>query len=683
MLVLALLGVALGLPRTGRAEALCASVKIEIQQELTLEREGFDASMKIMNGFEGVALSNVSITVLFADADGVSVSATTNAASTNELFFYRVSSLNGINGTTNGVVAGGTEAEIHWLIIPAPGTGGSNEVGRYYYVGATLSYAVGGEVKTVDVEPDSILVKPMPQLALDYFLPREVYGDDAFTETVEPSIPFPVGLRIKNIGYGVAKNVRIDSGHPEIVDNQLGLLVSFAIQTSEVNGRGVSKSLLLNFGDIDKGDSSMGRWIMTVSLSGTFRDFEADITHADELGGQLTSLILQTNVQTHMHVSDVLVDLSGRDNVRDFLCTNMVVYESQGIDSPVSDMSEFSSLTGGGAQYTLSISSATQGFIYAKVANPLLEAFVVKGVTRSDGKKINPANAWLSKSRREEQWDHFFNLFDVNASSFTYSVVFQSTAAANQTPVLSYIGPKIAYAGQAIGFGVCATNDDGAPALTTGSLPVGAGFTAYTNGTGFFSWTPAGDQVGQYQIKFTASDAALSDSETIMLTVKSGAPAANPNWWALRGVLVTNAQTVTNDWAAVNVGQVKHIAGMAWDELEALPGGAGFNLNFANSNNYAAVNIGQVKNLATNFYARLFMDYPWIGATNTNDAAIANIGQVKQLFSFDPSADTDADGLPNWWEKHYSGSETGMDPTADPDSDGKPNLYEYLHNETL
>lgn len=678
-----LLAVVLSLPSTGKAEALCASVKIEIQQDLTLERDGFDASMKIVNGFEGVALSNVNITVLFTDADGVSVSATTNAASTNELFFYRVSSLNGINGTMNGVVAGGEEAEIHWLIIPNPGAGGSNEVGQFYYVGATLSYTVGGEVKTVEVEPDSILVKPMPQLALDYFLPREVYGDDANTPAVvEPSIPFPVGLRIKNIGYGTAKNVRIDSGQPEIVDNQLGLLVSFAIRASEVNGLGVSKSLLLNFGNIDKSESSMGRWIMTVALSGTFRDFEADVTHADELGGQLTSFILQTNVQTHMHVSDVLVDLNGRDTVRDFLGTNMVVYESQGIDSPVSDMSEFSSLTGGGAQYTLSISSATQGFIYVKETNTASESLVLKEVTRSDGKKINPANTWLSKTRKnEQQWDHFFNLFDVDASNFTYAVVFQSTADANQAPLLSYIGPKIVHAGHAIGFGICATNDDGAPALTTGSLPVDADFMAYTNGTGFFSWTPTTDQVGQYQIKFTASDGELSDSETIALTVKSGAPPAYPSWWTLRGVLATNEQVITNDWAPVNAGQVKHIAGMAWDELEALPGGAGFNLGFVNSNNYVAINLGQLKHLATNFYDRLSMGYPWVGAANTNDFAIANIGQVKNLFSFDPGRDSDADGLPDWWESQYGGSDTSMDPVADPDGDGKPNLYEYLFKE--
>ena len=682
VLVSCLLGIVLGWPSTGKTEVLCASVKIEIQQELTLEREGFDASMKIVNGFEGVALSNVNITLLFADADGISVSATTNAASTNEMFFYRVSAMSGIDDVANGIVTGGSEAEIHWLIIPASGAGGSNAVGSTYYIGATLNYSVGGEFKTVDVAPDMITVKPMPQLALDYFLPRQVYGADPFgTNLNETPIPFPVGLRIRNIGCGPAKNVRIDSGQPEIVENDLGLLVGFAIQASEVDGLGVAKSLLLNFGDLEPGDSSMGHWVMTVSLSGTFRNFEADITHSDELGGRLTSFIQPSNVNTHIHISDVLVDLNGRDAVRDFLCTNMVVYESQGLDSPVSDMSSSASLTGNGYQYTLSFSSTTQGFIYVKEMNTAAESLVLKEVTRSDGKKINAANAWLSKSRKQTQWEYFFNLFDVDASNYTYSLVFQSSADANQPPALSYIGPKIVYAGHAIGFGICATNDNGVPSLTTGSLPVGAGFIAYTNGTGFFSWTPAADQVGQYQIKFTASDGELTDSETIALTVKSGAPLPYPNWWTLRGVLATNEQVITNDWAPVNAGQVKHMASMAWDELEALPGGAGFNLNFINSNNYAAVNIGQVKNLTANFYDRLFMVYPWVGATNTNDFAAVNIGQVKNLFSFDPTRDSDADGLPDWWESHYGASITSMDPLADPDNDGQPNLYEYLQNE--
>ena len=63
----------------------------------------------------------------------------------------------------------------------------------------------------------------------------------------------------------------------------------------------------------------MGRWDMMTTLSGRFIDFTASYTHADELGGQLTSLI--DTINTHTLVQDVLVDLPGRDGIRDYLAS--------------------------------------------------------------------------------------------------------------------------------------------------------------------------------------------------------------------------------------------------------------------------------------------------------------------------------------------------------------------------
>ncbi len=60
---------------------------------------------------------------------------------------------------------------------------------------------------------------------------------------------------------------------------------------------------------------------------------------------------------------------------------------------------------------------------------------------------------------------------------------------------------------------------------------------------------------------------------------------------------------------------------------------------------------------------------------SSNDFAIANIGQAKRLFSFDPRKDTDADGMPDWWEGLHE--LTGAD--ADKDGDGTPNLLEFLN----
>ena len=82
----------------------------------------------------------------------------------------------------------------------------------------------------------------MPKLYLDYFLPYEVYGDDAFTIETEPPVPFSLGVRVANKGFGTAWNLKIDSAQPEITANEQGLLVNFEITGSEVNGKSAKAS---------------------------------------------------------------------------------------------------------------------------------------------------------------------------------------------------------------------------------------------------------------------------------------------------------------------------------------------------------------------------------------------------------------------------------------------------------
>lgn len=168
--------------------------------------------------------------------------------------------------------------------------------------------------------------------------------------------------------------------------------------------------------------------------------------------------------------------------------------------------------------------------------------------------------------------------------------------------------------------------------------------------------------------------------------------ASNPAWWTSRGVLATGSPT--NDYAAVNQGQLKHIATQARAEMDAqLPGGAGSNIvalinSFSTTNNYFAVNIGQLKAVAKPFYDRLIQvgytsGYPWNTATTTNDYAIANIGQVKNLFSWDLvtwlALDSDADGLINSDELNVYGTDPA---NADTDGDGMGDGFEvqYLLN---
>ncbi len=130
-----------------KAETICAIVKIEIRQELSFERQAFDAKMVITNGLDIVSLENLNIDVLFEDIDGNPVLASSDPNNTNAKFFIRVDSMDGVNDVNgSGVITAGQVAEIHWLIIPAPGTGGLTPAGLRYGVGATVNYTYGRHI---------------------------------------------------------------------------------------------------------------------------------------------------------------------------------------------------------------------------------------------------------------------------------------------------------------------------------------------------------------------------------------------------------------------------------------------------------------------------------------------------------------------------------------------------------
>jgi hypothetical protein len=79
-------------------DSVCARVKIEIQQEVALERQGFDAHMRINNGLTQISLENVKVDVAFSDKDGNTVRASSNPNDTNALFFIKLNSMENIGG---------------------------------------------------------------------------------------------------------------------------------------------------------------------------------------------------------------------------------------------------------------------------------------------------------------------------------------------------------------------------------------------------------------------------------------------------------------------------------------------------------------------------------------------------------------------------------------------------------
>ena len=424
------------------AQSVCAEVKIEIPQAASLERQGFNAKLGIENGVAEPILQ-FDVDLEFKDGQGNVVEFSSDPNNATAKFFLRLESSPGINGGLSGAgqIAGQSSAEANWIIIPTAGAGGTLPSGLLYYVGATVSYVQNGEPKSLNVLPDSITVEPQPKLKLDYFLATDVYGDDAFTpNVVEPSEPFTLGVRIKNIGAGPSRQTSIESAQPRIVENDQGLAVTFRIDNAYVQNQPVQNTLLLNFGEIASQTSKVGRWLMSTSLSGQFVGFEAEFTHSDQLGGALTSLI--QSVTPHPLVHDVTVNAPGRDSVRDFLALDgdtYRTYESEGTDTVVINRSATATLTAvSNNVYRVRTPTASQLPVYARVPDPSRGQWRVAEFLRATDNSVLPLeNAWLSKKRRGDgtTFDYFLNVYDAQNAG-EYLVRFDRGALASLSGIV-------------------------------------------------------------------------------------------------------------------------------------------------------------------------------------------------------------------------------------------------------
>lgn len=138
-------------PAVHAEESVCAVVKIEIEQEVTFERQGFEAKLDITNGLKDQSLDDIQVDVQFRDAEGNEVLASSDPDNTDALFFIDVDRVEGVSEFPGGSLAPEQEGSIRWRIIPAPGAASEAPNGVRYFVGALLSYERDGEVSEVTV----------------------------------------------------------------------------------------------------------------------------------------------------------------------------------------------------------------------------------------------------------------------------------------------------------------------------------------------------------------------------------------------------------------------------------------------------------------------------------------------------------------------------------------------------
>jgi hypothetical protein len=302
-------------------DPICAQVQIQIDQSAVLTRTAFKATLKVTNTTDA-PLEQVLVNIDIRDTTG---------APANHRFdgldgVYTISgfTIPGVNGT--GVVpaaAGGQPAvaTAEWLILPKD-TATFDENPQRYTVGGVVSHTQIGVPVAVPLFPVPIDVYPDAKLFLKYYLQSPVYADSPFTLPVEAPEPYSLALAVRNDGFGAARDFRITSGQPYIIDNAQGLLVNFQLIGAQVGNQPTIPCLTLDFGDVPPGGSTIGRWIMTSSLTGFFSNYDVTFTHVNPLGGDSvlsaeTSLIGGVDIFELDHV--VQLEGPGHDALPDFL----------------------------------------------------------------------------------------------------------------------------------------------------------------------------------------------------------------------------------------------------------------------------------------------------------------------------------------------------------------------------
>ena len=424
---------------------VCAVVRIRIEQELALTREAFLARLEIENQ-EDSPLEQIDVEIIITDL--------ITGGQATHLFSIG-------NGTLSGSLSSGISGKwllpnemsgsVEWLIIPY--SEAAPESDHVYNVGGSFNYLLNGDNISVPLLPTPITVRPDPSLLVHYFWERYVVGDDPFTDDVEPSIPFTLGVAVKNAGYGTAQSVKISSGQPEIIDNERGLLINFMIVGANIGGESISPSLTVMFGDLAPNTTTVARWYMISSLQGEFMSYSATFENMNLLGDPKLSVL--DELEIHELIRNVKIYNSNEDDgIPDFLVNDQndylaypdTLYSSKTLQQYNVSVGTILSLhtTSDNMATSLVVRTLTNstGWVYYRYED-------IQGILSSSASSVNgtkqegnqtielpPENTWITRDRDSNSETETFYLHIVDYVETTDEVIFTLDPCTVNCPTL-------------------------------------------------------------------------------------------------------------------------------------------------------------------------------------------------------------------------------------------------------
>ncbi len=432
---------------------VCAVVRIRVEQELAVTREAFLAKLEIENQ-EVAPLENMHLEIVILDSIGGQLS--------NHLFAIGTEKLSGSLMRMGGLwsLPSGISGAVEWLIVPYSEAAPNSD--HTYNIGGSLGFTLDGENITIPLLPTLIVVRPDPSLSVHYFWEKNVIGDDPFSDPVEPSVPFTLGVAVKNAGYGTANQIQITSGQPEIIENEKGLLINFMLIGANVGQQSISPSLTVMLGDLTPNSTIVARWLMISSLMGEFKNYSATFENINPLGEPKLSIL--DELEIHELIRNVrMYNDKEEDGVLDFLVNERndffeypdALYSSKTLTRyRVSVGVVLSVHANSDVKFTLEVRtrSNSTGWVYYRYEDAdhlLSRSALTVNTTKIEANEtiyLPPQNVWITRNHNSKKNTNTFYIHIVDHVSTTEELIFNLSLCTSDCPPVEmpYIPPLVA-----------------------------------------------------------------------------------------------------------------------------------------------------------------------------------------------------------------------------------------------
>ena len=412
-------------------EDVIVTVKMQFNQLLTLTRQAFEGTLTIENGSDK-SMDDIMLTLTEKMPDGT--------LATDKEFDISYTEFTGFSGNVNEgpwTLGSGQTGVLKVKFIPTKYAAPIAPLD--YLFGGSLTFSVDGKERHADLTEQVMTVKPSPELNLDYFLQRDVISDVAITkDVIEPAEEAEFAVLIRNIGYGDAENLKMITAQPEMVDNEESLFLQYSITSSQLNGQEKSlafgKTVTTDFGTLPAQGHAYAQWWMTSSLMGHFIDYNVSYTQLTMSSNPNLSLL--NEVKIHELIRSVVVE--GNANANYAFAVNEVedeqnlpdmLYLVDGTTAPI-NIGEATTADKDENVYTLTLEAGSNGWTYAKTADPTDGNATLVEVTREDGTVVPLRNVWQTWAtlvdRKRPTHENLIHIIDnCPGGSTTYTLRFE------------------------------------------------------------------------------------------------------------------------------------------------------------------------------------------------------------------------------------------------------------------